>query len=901
VNSRSLIAFSPILERALVGAASALALVLAFLAARRGRGMMAHDFETPMPRRTELVLLGVILAFGTLVRTVGWDDQITPVFYASEVPQLHVGKMLDSGAFWATWTQLLHTYQAAWPHESAIVMPVYVLLQRLLGPSFGLPVLVGAVFGVAAIVLAWLLGRATRSQAFGLLFAAFVACSPLQVSWSRLGGHYIAASPHVLLALLCGYVAGRRRSIVWTLVAGLVAWVSLYHYYAARVAIPLAGAAIVRGCQDARASWMRRIVLATLFVATIASVFHELAPGGLRQAFWPSYPDYVGNRGEQSLSELVTRDVEYVRQQGRETVSRYFFRTRSGPSVTWAWGLEHGGLCLAPIGVLGGVGLIAALWGFRRGWLWLAVLAAGIALTSLSTPSARRFQVMDLAWCALAAHGLLALARILGRGVSYRVAATIVGGVSGAIALWSAMVVFALGDALPHGKWQPIPFGESGFMDGLACRRCAEAAKEWQREIADGAFVVLFDSDIFRENRTSPGGLPAYGKIAALAAGAPERFIDGYALIGDWDIEPPSPGPLYGKGRTNPADFLRKRIERSTPTRIVWHFERPTPWEGWLVRRLVAAGGEARVFWTPLAAAGAPFGIEVVTPWDARDAALAVIRDLASGSTGPESKCVGLAPRGITEAPVPAFLLAAPAAAGVDRPPPWLTGGYGEVRFGNARWDLRRPIGAAVDEIGDHGARLDVIEQSGTRTLIDVPSGQRRQELLPFKIHYGLDCAARIGEHWWVVDALSGSLHTTYPDTAWVPRAPWMGITRGPDGELILVAADQNVFVLDVETRREIARFPATVSPSRRVDTDECSLVAAGRGWIATLDSLESVLSVYDPQGRPLGTRRLDALVAPHVNGIGAAGQYLGVGAETQVKSLEVTIDPSCLAGSGGG
>src|SRR5262249_18130827 len=193
-----------------------------------------------------------------------------------------------------------------------------------------------------------------------------------------------------------------------------------------------------------------------------------------------------------------------------------------------------GGRCVPPRGVWGGVGVRGSLGAGRRGGLWLGVLAAGIALPSLSTPSARRFQVMDLAWCALAAHGVLALARILGRGVSYRAAATIVGGVCGLIALWSATPVFTLADALPHGCAEPIPFGESGFFDGLACRRCVEAAKEWQREIADGALVVLFDSDLYRENRTSPGGLSAYGKLAALAAAAPERFIDGYALLGDW-------------------------------------------------------------------------------------------------------------------------------------------------------------------------------------------------------------------------------------------------------------------------------------------------------------------------------------------------------------------------------
>src|SRR5262249_7367 len=63
----------------------------------------------------------------------------------------------------------------------------------------------------------------------------------------------------------------------------------------------------------------------------------------------------------------------------------------------------------------------------------------------------------------------------------------------------------------------------------------------------------------------------------------------------------------------------------------------------------------------------------------------------------------------------------------------------------------------------------------------------------------------------------------------WVPRAPWIGITRGRTGELILASADQTVVVPDVGARRVIARFPATVSSSSRVETDECSPLAAGR------------------------------------------------------------------------
>ena len=73
--------------------------------------------------------------------------------------------------------------------------------------------------------------------------------------------------------------------------------------------------------------------------------------------------------------------------------------------------------------------------------------------------------------------------------------------------------------------------------------------------------------------------------------------------------------------------------------------------------------------------------------------------------------------------------------------------------------------------------------------------------------------------------------------------------------------------------------------------------MGAGRGWIATLDSLSSVLSVYDPAGRPLGTRRLDlaaGLVDPQFSGMGVAGRYLGLGMWTRVVSVEVTIDPSC-------
>ena len=95
-------------------------------------------------------------------------------------------------------------------------------------------------------------------------------------------------------------------------------------------------------------------------------------------------------------------------------------------------------------------------------------------------------------------------------------------------------------------------------------------------------------------------------------------------------------------------------------------------------------------------------------------------------------------------------------------------------------------------------------------------------------MRYGIDCATRMGEHWWIVGPLSPAC-SRRGGRRWVPGAPWIGITRGRTGELILASADQTVVVPDVGARRVIARFPATVWPSRRVETDECSPLAAGR------------------------------------------------------------------------
>src|SRR5262249_49385951 len=154
------------------------------------------------------------------------------------------------------------------------------------------------------------------------------------------------------------------------------------------------------------------------------------------------------------------------------------------------------------------------------------VAAAGLAVPILSYSSARRFLVFDIAWCALAAHGVLAIAdsRLL-TGVSSRAAASVLAIVLAAIGPWSFATIVLLNPVPPDQFAAVIPFGDSGMGDGKTCVGCVRAGYRWQDEIARNRFVVLFDSDVYREIRNIPGGLPVYGKLAALTVGRKENFI----------------------------------------------------------------------------------------------------------------------------------------------------------------------------------------------------------------------------------------------------------------------------------------------------------------------------------------------------------------------------------------
>jgi hypothetical protein len=894
VTSEGLVALTEVVEPWLRVLAAIAFVALLIDWSRRGRHAAAQPaFDAPLPARTELAILALVVGIGTLVRTIAWDSDATPVFWFSETATLYVDRILREGRFSAAWLRSLGLVEVAEPHDSAFVLPVHAGLQTLLGPRFGVPLLSGAVFGSLAIPLAWALGRRVGSPAFGLAFAALVACSPIMLMWSRVNALCTASVPHVLLVMLVGWEAGRRRSVGLALLTGVLAWTSVYLYYAARLGIPLALLAIVAGSQ--RASSLRRGTL----LAAVAVLGFVLAGWALRghattlPALWPTYGGYAGNKGERTLAEFVRQNLGLIVTEAWHTVVRCLGTRRTGwHSTARLPGVQHGGLWILPVALLGIVGLVSTVRHARRQWLWLVLAAAGLALPALSAMTARRILVLELAWCAFAAQGLFVVVDALGARAAPAIRRRLAALGVAVVASWSVFAVFVLSAALPAGTGQQIPFGDAGFGDGVTCRRCLDAAKGWSREMADGAFVVLFDNDVFRENRTSPGGLVAYGKIATLVAGTPDRFAEAYELMAGLDYEPPTPGRVFDRATTDFFTVLEARMARAAPERIVWHFERPTSWERWLAGRLVAAGGTAETFSTPLSPAP---GLRVVTPWIRRAEALAVFRELAAGlAPNADSPCIALTPHDGFDTGTRVLLLA-PDGPGTNAPPAWLATSFGTHHYKAFSFVAPLPIGAVVTPTSAGTATIELAGQQGDHVVYEVPS-MRHQDLprLASRPH-GLNCAVQTGGEWWVLDPRTGAVVSAHPAASALPRGDWIGIATDPAGMVVLASGSQSVVVYDRQHRMEVARFPARVSPSVREQVDECTPLAVGADWVAIADLRTGVLSVYDRTGRDYGTRRLDHVVGPIPLGtIAGAGRYLAVGVGTAVRTFELRLDANC-------
>ena len=855
--------------------------------------------------RQEYLYLSLIVIVALLMRIVGWNDGLNAPFYASQTTALYVDLALEQGDLWDQWLKLFrngHTIGTSWPHDSPIVMPVSIVFQMIFDPHFHLPVIIGAFWGVNSVFLAWLLGREIHSKLFGILFASFVAVSPLQLIWSRIGGIYITGSTYVLLVLCCAYLAGKRRNYLLAIMTGVLSWGSLYMYHPARVAIPLALIALFSGLITTKTGLFKKITLLLCVLLTFCSIYILLnRERSLKQAFWPQYGGYTGNKGEATLRELLEKNAYEVRRQFFRSIDHYFIRDRTvigDTNTPFKWGMQYGGLCFLPVAVLGFIGLGYTIIFYKKHFLWFFLAGAGLAVTSLSLATARRFIVFDVAWCGFTAYGLIFLLNTRGfQNISVRAA-----GIMGSLLLiglgsWSFGSMVLLNGILPHHYGAPIPFGDGGFGDGITCLRCFHASYEWQEEIEKKNFVILFDTDLYRENRTSPGGLALYGKVAALAAGRKENFIEFYPVVQNFDIEPPvNARNLYDVSQTDFTSYLINRINTAQPAHLIWHFEKPTQWELWLAEQLVAAGGVFSTFETALS--DTP-GIQVRTAWSQRQQTFDILQKLQEGIQEQNQECREAALIDTYSHHSPPILMAAPGFKSDDAMSEWLVGSWPNVTYKGEVFPSSNTVAASIEKNGDsNNEKIHVLTAYRYSTMYNFPQKERQNEHIPGNDPIGYGCATYIASHWWIVDPVSGKLSTTYQPTEWIPEHNWIGIAQGEDDEILLASASQKIYVLDLEQQKLIKEFPASVWPSRQWNFGECASIFTGEDWYAVFNHLPGTLSVYAADGQHVTTNRLDTLLninAQWISTLIISEQYLGVGMRnTEIRTFRFNVSQLC-------
>ncbi len=512
--------------------------------------------------------------------------------------------------------------------------------------------------------------------------------------------------------------------------------------------------------------------------------------------------------------------------------------------------------------------------------------------------------VFDIAWCALAAFGLMTLLNskyfqhAVIRTARIGIAAFVLG-----LSAWSFGTVLTLNAILPHHSSVPMPFGDGGFGDGITCLRCLHAGYEWQREIENNHFVILFDTDLYRENRTSPGGLPLYGQLAALATGRKDNFIGFYPLMQNLDMDPPfNGGPIYNGSQTDFASYLISRMNKVKPASLVWHFEKPTQWEQWIADRLVhECGGKVSTFETPLS--DIP-GIQVRTSWEQREQVFRIIRELTSSPQNSSDSCKKQEPEcvkaeigeAVSAQPFPITITASDTETDGETPD-WLIGSWHTVEYKGEILSSYNTAGAGIEKQQDsENETIHLLNTNGYAATYHFPSKEHQDKTVPGISSVGFGCAAYIADHWWIVDPVSGKLTTTYQPSSWIPAENhWIGITKGQDHEAVLASAYQKICVFDLHEQK-VRDFPASVCPSRHFLFGECSPVIAEKEWYGTFNHLLSSLYVYDAKGCYLTTLRLDKLLklgGHWISSIAGSGTGLGVGVRySGVRTVKLQLNP---------
>jgi len=925
------LAFSAHLEQSL----ALISLVVAAWAFRRARRLPAsfasRSFIRPQVALakapigpSEFRWLAAIALLALALRTLAAGKSIPGATFGGEVMAFRARDAM-AHEYWKHlwWESVRHANFGGALYDSPLLLPIVRSIQCLTGGGLHSIVWFGGFCGMAAVIACWWLARPMFGRPFALLWSSLLAVSPLQIAWGRFGYRATAAPPHVLFAAGLGYRAG-QSSRWWVrlslaVLTGIVCYLTVYNYEAARVAIPLAILCAALGAWRGVGSRGRRIgVGAAVGCGILLTVFacaSSISRDSLRQTLWPQYGGYTGNKGESTLKDWFSRNQASIRREAKRSLADYFVQNRVNPpfEAGWHWGATYGGLVLAGVVILGALGIIFSLFRLRDEavfdglfFLW-SLLLFGLALPALGCAAARRLLIFDIGWQGFAALGLCAIVA----GKPFRALCGSVRGIrvkrreAGILAFGILVTgLYSMG-LLAFLKWSAlqsdfsispgtyyVPFANGCVSDVVCCPRCLDLGTEWAGEIKQGSRVVLMDSDIVRENDTGPAGLLLFGHLAAQQCGRPGAFLDWYKILRNFQFMP-GPGTFYKE----PAAFgswVRGEFAAGRYQRTIWQCERPNQWDWWMARQLQSLGGELNTYPTPLSRYQ---GFKVVVDASHDDAMVDFLSSLQPKPDRPAAAHDRLRIAKITERRTtasPPFLLF-PVRRSAVEPVEW--GAASWVLVDGLGWNSQGPwFKSAFTD----AATLETIavtewgeEFRWTQVSAPVRTGRQFPALNPVRTH----CGAYVNGAWWALDAETGQIRGSGVPAEF-SSVPWIGVAAGADPqELLLLSPNQELVSFDLAKKKPRFRLPVRVLPQLASEFGECTQVVSGNGWLAILDQPAGEVQIYRrPSGASLprfaGAVPITPRTSEQINAIAVQGHHLGIATNWAiVRNVSLDID----------
>ncbi len=866
--------------------------------------------------RQNRLALTLLVCFGCVLRLVGIQGPCALAFAPTLSSVLEIDRHFTQGTFWRAWSDTFYSIQGlSLVERSAVMLPVAAAFQRLLGPSFALVPIIGCFCGASAIALAWLVGRQFTDRVTALCFAALVATSPLQISWSRVGGLYISAVPHLLLGMWFSYAAGATGGLWLGVLAGITSWLSLYNNYQTRVLLVLVPAMVTSAARRHGRTPLRMLVLLVAVGLPQVSAFFALRNSGVVHTFWPQFGAFATNPDAVTdVGSLVAESVRHLQLHTVQVLRVIFYAGRVDPYSQWAnsyqWDIAYGGIYPVITLFLGIIGLAVALRHYRDHLPWFLLLALGFIVPAASGAEPRRLLMFDVAWNFVAARGLAAVLRTTRiASMRPRFQAICVATLFFVLGVWS-VVAFCRVAMLSDEEFRGVPFGAGTNGDGMFCSPCYSMAREWQQRVAEDDTVVLVNGNLGLDGALTPGSLDDFERLAALSSGKPDGVVDFYAVL-------ESERRLAGDP-SDPVAFLRAVIRQTNPRRVVWYFKSPTAWEEQLVTSLGRLGATVEEIPYPYSARNVVGGIyfpylkrlnkrAVATP-ETTDALLATLERplLSDPSSEHAGRRLGLVD--VRSLPDVAIGLArdrrsTTGGANGSELPRWtalVPTGYVPDLFPAADTAVRTfgGIRAVVERGADapEGPTFVALTELGESAVLGPDGSMESRERQPELMPVGRGCAAYARDGWWVVNPLTGTVNSRQP-TEWIPSKPWIGVSATAGDELLLASADGRFYVLDPEHRAIVGDFTAPVWPSRRSGVGDCSVIGAGDDWSFSYDFTSAHLSVVDSIGT-VEDFNLKAVLedagfvasARAISAVAADRGYLGVAIEAGNTSRILTL-----------